>query len=150
MKAMKIEITALGKDDAAEYRRLVRLLWPHGGESEIRELFRKSLKGIGQSSFVCRFPDRLIGFVDVSLRRDYVEGAKSSPVGFIEGVFVEPAYRRKGFARRLVRRAEAWAKTKGCAEMGSDCILRNRRSIAFHRKIGYREVNRIVCFLKRI
>jgi GNAT superfamily N-acetyltransferase len=42
-----------------------------------------------------------IGFIEGSIRSDYVNGTESSPVGFVEGVYVVPALRRQGIARRL-------------------------------------------------
>ncbi|HEX8602310.1 MAG TPA: GNAT family N-acetyltransferase, partial [Pseudoduganella sp.] len=36
------------------------------------------------------------GFVEAALRTDYVNGTSSSPVAFLEGLYVAPAYRRLG------------------------------------------------------
>lgn len=55
-----------------------------------------------------------IGFALCQLRYDYVEGAKTSPVGYLEGIFVKEAYRQKGYARELFAECQAWAKEKGC------------------------------------
>lgn len=43
-----------------------------------------------------------IGFAQCGFRHDYVEGTETSPVGYLEGVFVEAAYRRHGVAKELV------------------------------------------------
>ena len=51
-----------------------------------------------------------------ALRRDYVEGTHTSPVGYLEGVFVQEEYRGRGVATALLRACEAWAGEKGCAE----------------------------------
>ena len=50
------------------------------------------------------------GFAQAQLRRDYVEGSSTSPVGYLEGVYVEPDFRRRGFAQALLRACEAWAR----------------------------------------
>src|SRR5947207_3770431 len=42
-----------------------------------------------------------IGFIEGSIRGDYVNGTESSPVGFVEGVYVISAWRRRGIARQL-------------------------------------------------
>jgi aminoglycoside 6'-N-acetyltransferase I len=91
---------------------------------------------------------RPVGFAQCQLRSDYVEGTKLSPVGYLEGIYVEPEYRRRGIARALLRRCEQWAQEKGCAEFASDCELDNRESITFHMHAGFSEANRIVCFAK--
>ena len=46
--------------------------------------------------------DGPVGFAQCQLRRDYVEGTRSSPVGYLEGIFVLPAYRNQGRARALL------------------------------------------------
>ena len=102
----------------------------------------------GAAIFLAFCEDMPIGFAQVQLRRDYVEGTATSPVGYLEGVYVESAHRLKGIAKRLVETSEAWAKEKGCLEFASDCELANTDSILFHKAIGFSEANRIVCFVK--
>lgn len=50
--------------------------------------------------------------------------------------------------RALPDRCEAWARDRGCREFAGDCELTNPDSIGFHRASGFREANRIVCFVK--
>ena len=78
------------------------------------------------------------------------EGAYTSPVGYLEGIYVEPAFRRCGVAAELVRACEAWARARGCSEFASDTEAENVRSIHFHLSVGFQEANRVVCFLKRL
>lgn len=89
-----------------------------------------------------------IGFAHISLRREYVEGTDSSPVGYLEGVFVDEARRGLGVGRALVEAGEDWARGRGCREFASDCELHNLESLAFHLKIGFAEQNRVICFAK--
>ena len=91
-----------------------------------------------------------IGFAQCGLRRDYVEGADSSPVGYLEGIYVEEAYRRKGYARLLLTACEIWAREQGCTEFASDCELANGESLRFHLSVGFEEANRIICFVKKL
>ena len=90
------------------------------------------------------------GFAQCQLRRDYVEGTETSPVGYLEGVYVREGFRGRGFARALQAACEGWARERGCAEFASDCELDNAGSIAFHLGAGFAEANRIVCFTKRL
>lgn len=64
----------------------------------------------------------LSGFIEASLRQT-VGGCATSPVGYIEGIFVKPDYRRRGVGRALVAAAEEWAASRGCTEMASDCLF---------------------------
>ena len=92
----------------------------------------------------------MIGFAQCQLRFDYVEGTRSSPVGYLEGVFVDAPYRAQGYGKQLVAACEMWAKEKGCSEFASDCELSNQQSLAFHLHSGFTEANRIICFTKML
>src|SRR5690625_5169476 len=91
-----------------------------------------------------------IGFAQCQLRYDYVEGTSSSPVGYLDGIFVKEVFRKQGFAKQLVDTCERWAKNKGCREFASDCELENEESLSVHLKMGFSEVNRIICFKKEL
>ncbi len=88
------------------------------------------------------------GLVEVALRSDYVNGTESSPVGFLEGLYVAPSFRRQGIAAMLVRTAEQWVKEQGCTEMASDALLDNTASHAMHQALGFEETERVVYFRK--
>nr|WP_319942096.1 GNAT family N-acetyltransferase [Pseudomonas quasicaspiana] len=53
------------------------------------------------------------GFVEASIRTDYVNGTHSSPVAFLEGLYVQPADRGQGIARQLVAGVQKWAEEMG-------------------------------------
>ena len=91
-----------------------------------------------------------VGFAQCQLRHDYVEGTETSPVGYLEGIYVKAAFRRRGVAGQLLRACEEWAKGMGCAEFASDCELHNTDSLSFHLHTGFEEANRIICLTKRL
>jgi aminoglycoside 6'-N-acetyltransferase I len=91
-----------------------------------------------------------IGFIEGAIRGDYVNGTESSPVGFVEGVFVVPAWRRKGVARQLFAAIGDWAKARGCRELASDALLENEASQRAHRALGFEETERVVYFRRMI
>lgn len=91
----------------------------------------------------------LAGFVEIG-SRTYAEGCLSSPVAFLEGWYVDPDVRRSGVGRRLVEAAENWARAHGYAEMASDTELENQISLRAHLSLGYEEVERQICFRKRL
>ena len=100
--------------------------------------------------FLAYAGETLIGFAQCQLRHDYVEGTESSPVGYLEGIYVAEEYRKQGVARELLSACESWAKAKGCTEFASDCELDNTQSLRFHLNVGYEEANRIICFTKKL
>lgn len=98
--------------------------------------------------FLAQADGAFVGFAQCQLRRDYVEGTHTSPVGYLEGVYVREAYRGRGLARALLQACEDWAAGQDCREFASDCELDNAGSITFHLGAGFTEANRIVCFIK--
>jgi aminoglycoside 6'-N-acetyltransferase I len=91
-----------------------------------------------------------VGFIEGSIRGDYVNGTESSPVGFVEGVFVAPAWRRRGIARQLYAAIGDWARARGCRELASDALLENEASQRAHRALGFRETERVVYFTREL
>ena len=91
-----------------------------------------------------------VGVALCGLRHDYVEGCETSPVGYLEGVCVQEAYRHQGIAGKLVSECQQWVKDKGCTEFASDCELTNTASLNFHLSMGFQEENRIICFKKTL
>lgn len=94
--------------------------------------------------------DIAVGFAQCSLRHDYVEGTKSCPVGYLEGIYIEPPYRKQGNAKKMLAFCESWAKDNHCTEFASDCEINNIESYKFHLAVGFFETNRVICFKKEI
>ena len=92
----------------------------------------------------------LIGFAEVSIRRDHVEGTSRSPAPYLEGWFVDARFRGQGIGRRLVEAAGRWAAQHGFSEIASDAELNSRAGIRIHAALGFREVGRTVHFVKEI
>ena len=125
-------------------------LWGSHSAEELTAEFEVLLSQEDAAVFLLLTEDKPAGFAQCQLRRDYVEGTESSPVGYLEGVFVVPEHRNRGHARALVAACEDWARKQGCREFASDCELTNTRSLAFHLAAGFREANRIICFTKAL
>ena len=124
-------------------------LWPSHEAWELRQDL-EAIMDSGASFFLARESGAAVGFAQCQLRRDYVEGTESSPVGYLEGIYVDPSFRGRGIARALLAAAENWVREQGCKEFASDCELDNRESLAFHLGVGFREANRIICFVKEL
>jgi aminoglycoside 6'-N-acetyltransferase I len=91
-----------------------------------------------------------IGLAEASVRTDYVNGTSSSPVAFLEGLYVVPAARRKGVAASLVSAVCQWAQSVNCHELASDALLENEVSHAVHRALGFAETERVIFFRKAL
>ncbi|MFR8008566.1 MAG: aminoglycoside 6'-N-acetyltransferase [Gordonibacter urolithinfaciens] len=141
--------------DLAAAARLASRLWPEHAPADLEPEFSELIESDETAVFLlfddeCRNEGDACGFAQCQLRRDYVEGTSSSPVGYLEGIYVDEARRRRGHARELLRACEAWAKERGCTEFASDCELDNAASLAFHLHAGFEEANRLICFAKRL
>lgn len=136
--------------DLSTLTALALALWPSHGEEELKEEVSALLKREDAALFLACEGEESLGFAQCQLRRDYVEGTQSSPVGYLEGIYVAQADRGRGIARQLLAACENWAREMGCTEFASDCELGNTASLRFHLNVGFREANRIICFTKRL
>jgi aminoglycoside 6'-N-acetyltransferase I len=102
----------------------------------------------GLATFVAEDAGEVVAFAEVSLRHDYVNGCETSPVAFLEGIYVGPEQRGRGVARALVAAAEQWGRAQGCRELASDALLDNLASHGFHAGAGFEETERVVYFRK--
>lgn len=93
---------------------------------------------------------KAIGFAEATVRRDYVEGCETSPVAFLEGIYVEPDQRCSGVARALADAVADWGRARGCSEFASNALIDNIASHAFHAAIGFGETTRVVFFRKEL
>ncbi len=141
-------IRFLNGQDFSAWATLVEELWKLTEEEKVKEF--NDLMTSEKDILIGYFDNSLVGWIQVSLRTDYVAGTHSSPVGFIEGIVVTKTRRKEGIAKTLVEEAKKYALSKGCSEMGSDVEIDNEASIAFHKKIGFTEEERVVCFSKKI
>ena len=129
---------------------LVLALWPHHEFDEMAQDLSETLQNPEVAFFLAFDGEQPIGFAQCQLRHDYVEGTDSSPVGYLEGIYVAEPHRKQGVARSLLAACESWAQTKGCTEFASDCELTNEESLRFHLRMGFLEANRIICFTKNL
>ncbi len=136
--------------DAADIARLAQKMWSDSTLEDLVKDFENAVEQTKSAVFVLTEDNKAVGFAQCQLRNDYVEGTAGRPVGYLEGIYVEPDYRHRGFAKELLKKCEEWAKEKGCTEFASDCELGNSESLNFHLKSGFSEANRIICFTKRI
>lgn len=139
--------------DLDELTRLRAALWPESAAADHRAEIADALSThAGRVAiFVARTAaGEMAGFAEAALRRDHVNGCDTTPVVFLEGIYVVPAHRRRGVARALCGAVEAWGRCLGCTEFGSDADLANTASHGFHTALGFQERERVVFFRKRL
>ena len=142
---MNVTVRSVRPGDRAEWLRMRKALWPDEQHEREIEVF---LGGDVEEVFFAERPGGgLCGFLEARLR-SHADGCDSTPVGYIEGWFVDEDMRRCGVGRALVEAAEAWARSRGCRQMASDAVLGNEVSIQAHGALGYEDIGRIVQFKK--
>jgi aminoglycoside 6'-N-acetyltransferase I len=146
-----MHVRRVGPDDDCEWKRLRDVLWP-GLSAITHEVdigdFRKD--ETTHAVFVVDRGNGLLGgFLETGTRR-YADGCETSPVGYIEGWYVDPDLRQTGWGRALVAAAEGWARSCGYAEIASDCFLDNDVSLKAHIALGYEETERLIHFRKSL
>lgn len=137
-------------EDARSVAALAKEMWTDACMEELVAEFTQLAVCEDAAVFLARCDGIAVGFAQCQLRRDYVEGTDTSPVGYLEGIYVFPKYRGRGYARRLLSACEGWARQQGCTEFASDCELGNAASLKFHINAGFAEANRIICFTKKL
>ena len=138
------------KDDITVIAELAVQMWEVDTIQELIDDISDNMAKEDAQYFIKYVDSEPVGFAECQLRYDYVEGTDSSPVGYLEGIFVKEQCRHKGYAKELLVECEAWAKENGCSEFASDCEINNIDSFHFHQAMNFVEANRIICFTKAL
>ena len=147
MNIIKVTQDLANREDFNDWRDLALQLWPDCSLADLTEIIQSSR----QAGFLIRNKNgQAIGFMNLSLRYDYVPDATQSPVGYVEGIYVKAEYRNQGVGAALINYAEQWAYEQGCIQLALDALLDNPASHEFYAKVGFREVERVVFFIKPI
>ena len=141
----------ISEDNFNEWLSMGVALWPRHKRKGLEKVFRAELKSHKHKHFLAQNESgEYLGFINLALRSDYVQGSSSSPVGYVEGIYVKPKYRKQGVAKELIKQAEKWAKKQGCKELGSDTELSNIDSQKFHKNLGFKKADVIVHYIRKI
>ena len=142
-------IRKASSSDSTDLAVLASRLWDHD-PAELEPEFTLLTTSPSAACFLAFDGDTAVGFSQCQLRHDYVEGCETSPVGFLEGIYVDDAHRRSGVAQSLLSACEHWASEQGCTEFASDCEIDNHTSLAWHLKNGFSEMGRTIWFAKKL
>ncbi|MFZ5880547.1 MAG: aminoglycoside 6'-N-acetyltransferase [Chloroflexota bacterium] len=146
----EIIIRRADAEDKPDWLRMRLLLWTYATAEGFASQLDLTLADPDMAVFIAALPDgRRVGFLEAGMRA-YGEGCETSPVGYVEGIYVDEDLRGRGVALRLMRAAEDWARDMGCHEIASDTWLENEASIQMHLRLGYEEMERLVHFAKKL
>jgi len=114
-------IRPIERSDAATWETLRRELWPEDLEShavEIAWFFAGTLIE-PQAVLVAQEGLTIVAFAELSIRDD-IPGLAGKRVGYVEGLYVTPAFRACGIAHALLVSSKAWARENHCEAFASD------------------------------
>lgn len=141
--------------DIETWAQLRNQLWPDNVKchlNELRAYYDNTSNDIVQV-FVAEVSvankPQVVGFIELNLR-NFAEGSQARLVPYVEGWFVAPEFRHLGIGQQLMHQAHVWAKDAGFRELASDTEITNTKSIKLHKKLGFKEIDRVVCFLKSL
>lgn len=118
-------------------------------QSEVDAFFHGNNPNIQKVLVALDKTKKLVGFIELNIRTN-VPGSTQPTTPYIEAWFVSPEYRGQGIGKQLIQAAEEWATQQGFQELGSDTPIRNEKSIGLHKQLGFNEIERVVCLLKRL
>jgi aminoglycoside 6'-N-acetyltransferase I len=150
VSANNIEFKEFKDSDLDSLLQMGLKLWNDFTRGELLDLLEKNRDGSKQKILIASDEGKNIGFAIFSIRVDYVEGARQSPTGYLEGIFVEQTHRKLGIAKKFLEIGEDWCRNMGCSQIGSDTWLTDRSSREFHKKVGFWEEEEVVHFLKNL
>ena len=151
-RAADIRVRPVRPEDRAGWSALRRKLFPDFDPPEIDGFYANGrFNGFERSAvFVAEAPDgALVGLAEASAR-PYAEGCATTPVAYLEAWFVEDDWRQCGVGKKLVDAVETWGRSLGLKEIASDADINNLLSHSAHQALGFEEVERIVCFAKKL
>ena len=107
--------------DAPAWQSMRCNLWPGddaGHAAEVAAFFAGRLEEPA-AVLVALEDQKLVAFAELSIREDIAQLA-GKRVGYVEGLYVDLAFRGRGVTRRLLTAARAWAREQSCEGFASD------------------------------
>ena len=95
-------IKRAGMKEAKELADLAIQMWTDHDPEDLEAEFRKLVMNDEAVCYMKYIDDQPAAFAQCQLRHDYVEGTDSSPVGYLEGIYVREKYRKNGYAAELL------------------------------------------------
>jgi aminoglycoside 6'-N-acetyltransferase I len=112
-------------------------------DSHLQEMENIFQSKVWYCQFIKDENNRIIGLVELS-SRNIVDGCLSSPVAYLEGLYLKPEHRGKGKGKEVIKTILNWCKEKGFSELATDTELTNIEAQSFYKAVGFQETDRVV------
>lgn len=145
---MKFSVREMKDADRSAWIGMRAALWPDDSRDAHAEAIGEFVNSQDNWALIAEMQNGdAAGFAEIAIRK-YANGCDTRPVPFLEGIWVNPKFRRCGIGASLIRHAEALLIARGFREIGSDTQIDNRPSQAAHLAWGFSETERVVYFRK--
>lgn len=140
--------------DFSELVRLVRALFSENNAwydlDELTEELHEEVSKNQMWIFFAEYDYKKVWCIVMWLRYEYVEWAETSPVWYIEEIYVEPWFRLKWVGKLLFEEWKKRAQDQWCTELWSDTRLKNEDAQQFHEHLWFEEEERVVHYLMKL
>ena len=144
-----MRIIKTDKSNITEWVELSVKLFPDHTFDEMYRAYHEFLTTKKEIGFLYHKDNKIVAFMNLSIRSDYVNGTDTSPVVFVEEIYVLPEYRKQGIAREFISFAEKFTKESGFTQLASDCLIENTASEQFHKSCGFEANDRAIRFYEK-
>ena len=111
----------------------------HAAERDVRSLYDSVLADPDQRLLVAEEGGRLAGSAHLMVLRHF--GRSLSRSGVVEGVVVDPAYRRAGVGAALMRAVADAARAAGCYKLALTSNLARTGAHRFYSRLGWKRTH---------
>ena len=111
----------------------------HGAERDVRSLYEAVLADPDQRLLVAEDGGRLVGSAHLMVLRHF--GRSLSRSGVVEGVVVDPAYRRAGVGAALMSAVADAARAAGCYKLALTSNLARAGAHRFYSRLGWKRTH---------
>lgn len=123
-------------------------LWSELSDNDNLGNINTMVRGGKRVRYMVLLADKLpIGFAEICIR-EYVNGCTVQPIPFLEGIWVHPEHRHRGYSCMLIENISYDLKREGFHELCSDAKINNHCSRKAHLKWGFTETGRVAYFRK--
>jgi ribosomal protein S18 acetylase RimI-like enzyme len=105
-----------------------------------RKFLEKRIRARNSRIYVAEADGKVIGHMLVTINKLFSILLHNKEV-YVEGIYVEKAWRGKGIGKMFLKEAERWAKERKIHTVGLTVHVNNKDAFSAYKKSGFREHN---------
>ncbi|HRZ85253.1 MAG TPA: GNAT family N-acetyltransferase [Candidatus Paceibacterota bacterium] len=106
-----------------------------------KKIFENDLGSGNGAIFLIEENKEAIGYIFVLLFIPGMEKYKKDSPAYISDLYVKKSFRKKGFAIKLIKESEKWAKSKNKKEIILDVETFNNKALNLYKKIKFKPIS---------